>query len=65
MKIGSALFCVTMAAYTPFLYADLFSDGNVSPYVYFLFYMYINNVANFFVYFWIDLQFRDWILRRG
>ena len=62
LKIGVALFVVTISTYTPFLYADLFSDGDVSGYAHFLFYC--NNFANFFVYFWIDDKFRDWTLRR-
>ena len=53
---------VMISTHSPFIYVGFINDGDVSGYTHFLFYC--NNFANFFVYFWIDDKFRDWILRR-
>ena len=59
VKIGAGLFLVSMASFTPLLVAlntDLVLPGHL------MYFMYINNFANFFVYIWIDRKFRAFVL---
>ena len=63
LKIGATLFLVTIATVSAMFYATLFSRKAVHGRLYFI--VYINNFANFFVYFWIEDKFRNWILRRN
>ena len=63
IKIGAMLFLVSFASFTPIVVAVI-NDG-LEIWGYFDFFIYINNFANFFVYFWIDDKFRNWVLRRS
>ena len=54
-KIGWSLFIVFILSFTPSLYAHNFG-GPISGYFRFAFW--INNLANFFIYFFIDEEFR-------
>ena len=62
IKIGAMLVVVSFASFTPSVVAG--STNKAVP-GYFNFFVYINNFANFFVYFWIDDKFRNWVLRRS
>ena len=55
VKIGLSLFIVFIVSFTPGLYVVNFG-GPISGYIRFTFMF--NNVANFFVYFFIDEEFR-------
>ena len=59
VKIGASLFVLSIITYTPLTLADL-SHTVVSGYFYFS--VFINNFANFFVYVWVDVKFRNWLL---
>ena len=61
VKIGASLFAVTMLTYSSTVYGVI-TGVPVTGYIYVL--IYINNFANFFVYFWIDKKFRIWVLRK-
>ena len=61
VKIGMSLFFLTIATYLPF-HISVLTNIPYSGYLYGL--IYINNFANFFVYFWIDRKFRRWVLHR-
>ena len=59
VKIGASLFFVTMVSYSPIVFGTITGV----PYPGYLFVViYVNNFVNFFVYFWIDKNFRKWIL---
>ena len=62
IKIGAMLVVVSFASFTPSVVAG---RTNIPVPGYFNFFIYINNFANFFVYFWIDDKFRNWVLRRS
>ena len=62
IKIGAMLVVVTFLSFTPVL---LVGNSDQKMPGYFNFFIYINNFANFFVYFWIDDKFRNWVLRRS
>ena len=55
VKIGLSLFMVFILSYTPFIYIV-----TVGPPIsgYFRFTFYINNLANFFIYLFVDEEFR-------
>ena len=55
VKIGLSLFMVYLLSCTPFLYVILFKKS-ISGYFRFAFY--INNLANFFIYLFVDEKFR-------
>ena len=61
VKIGASLFLVTILTYSNLVYATI-TGVPYSGYLYFV--IYVNNSANFFVYFWIDENFRKWTLRK-
>ena len=54
VKIGLSLFIVYMISHTPYKYITTFG-GPISGYFKFAFY--INNLANFFIYFFVDEKF--------
>ena len=60
VKIGASLFLLIIATYTPLGYA-IASKTTISGYLAFV--IYINNFANFFIYFWIDEKFRKAVLK--
>ena len=62
VKIGASLFLVTIVTYLPIVYTSV-TQLHFSGYVYGT--IYVNNFANFFVYFLIDEKFRHWILRKN
>ena len=62
VKIGASLFLVTMVTYSPIIFSIITGIAQTG-YIFGI--IYVNNFANFFVYFWIDEKFRHWILRRG
>ena len=55
VKIGLSLFMVFILSYTPFLYVIMF-EKSISGFFRFVFY--INNLANFFIYLFVDEDFR-------
>ena len=55
VKIGSLLVVVFMVSFIPTLYAT-FSETTISGY--FRFSLFINNLANFFIYLVVDEEFR-------
>ena len=55
VKIGSLLFVVFIVSFIPTIYA-LFSGYLINGY--FQFSLYINNLANFFIYLFVDEEFR-------
>ena len=55
VKIGLSLFIVFILSFTPSLYVYNFG-GPISGY--FRFAIYINNLANFFIYLFVDEEFR-------
>ena len=55
VKIGVSLFMVFILSYTPFIYIVTFGKP-ISAYFGFTFY--INNLANFFIYLFVDEEFR-------
>ena len=55
VKIGLSLFIVYILSYTPFMYVGI-SGNPISGYFRFTFY--INNLANFFIYLFVDGEFR-------
>ena len=55
VKIGLSLFMVFILSNTPFLYTVTFREP-ISGY--FRFAIYINNLANFFIYLFVDEEFR-------
>ena len=61
VKIGASLFVLTLVWYLPFVLTILVG-WRISRY--FFYFAYINNFANFFVYFWIDENFRNAVLCR-
>ena len=57
VKIGLSLFIIFMLTYTPFIFSFILpSLGPISGYFRFTFY--INNLANFFIYLFVDEDFR-------
>ena len=57
VKIGLSLFVIFILTYTPFIFSFLLpSLGPISGYFRFTFY--INNLANFFIYLFVDEDFR-------
>ena len=60
VKIGSSIFFLIIATYSPLCYA-IVAKTKVSGYLGFV--IYINNFANFFIYFWIDKKFRKAVLQ--
>ena len=61
VKIGASLFLVTILTYSNLVFATI-TGIPYSGYLYCV--IYVNNFANFFVYFWIDENFRKWTLRK-
>ena len=59
VKIGASLVVLTLATLSPLIYA-IVTKTALSGYLRFV--TYINNFANFFVYFWIDKEFRKAVL---
>ena len=55
VKIGLSLLSVYILTYTPFLYVGIVREP-ISGYFRFTFY--INNLANFFIYLFVDEEFR-------
>ena len=55
VMIGASLFVVFMVSLLPILYAGAFG-GPISGY--FRYTYYINNLANFFIYLFVDEEFR-------
>ena len=62
IKIGAMLVVVALLSFTPVV---LVGNLDLQMAGYFHFFVHINNFANFFVYFWIDDKFRNWVLRRS
>ena len=60
VKIGASLFLLIIATYSPLVYATA-AKTSISGYMGFV--IYINNFANFFIYFWIDENFRKAVLK--
>ena len=60
VKIGASLVVVTLVTFSPLVYAVV-AETSISGYIHFV--IYINNFANFFVYFWIDERFRKAVLK--
>ena len=60
VKIGASLFLLTIATYAPLVFVFA-TETQISGYMRFI--IYINNFANFFIYFWIDEKFRNAVLR--
>ena len=56
VKIGVSLLLVFILSFVPMLYA-VNSDDPISGY--FRFSVYVNNLANFFIYLFVDEQFRS------
>ena len=61
VKIGASLFVLTTGTFAPTLYASV-TRTTISGYFYYV--LSVNNFANFFIYIWIDGEFRSWILRK-
>ena len=61
VKIGASLFLITIITYTPIELAYVIG---IPFFRYIEHAIYINNFINFFVYLWIDEDFRRWILRK-
>ena len=59
VKIGASLFVIAMLTYAPIIFCAV-TGTQCSGYTYGV--IYINNFVNFFVYSWIDTNFRNWIL---
>ena len=60
VKIGASLFLLTVVTFAPLAYA-LGTQATISGYLSLV--IYINNFANFFIYFWIDNKFRKAVLK--
>ena len=58
LKISLSLFIVFTLSHTPYIYISIFG-GPISGYFRFAFY--INNLANFFIYLFVDEKFRAWV----
>ena len=60
VKIGACLVALTLATFSPIAYASVAKTA-LSGYMFFV--VYINNFANFFIYFWIDDKFRKAVFK--
>ena len=62
VQIGASLFFVMVSCFIP-AFVVSFTNIELSGYLYYVFH--INNFANFFIYFWIDRKFRNFVMRRS
>ena len=61
VKIGASLFTLNFVCFSP-AFINAFTNKPIPGYLHPV--VFINNFANVFVYFWIDVKFRNFVLCR-